>query len=112
MAGSKNEEGEGLATEFDQKMHIDPQRQEEVAEEVVDMDKFRPKFVARKKRDVEMQEATKSKEEEKVSVELGEDTVNMQGETINEDTEMRPVGVRFGKRKLNGKKRQEREEDE
>ena len=101
-----------MATEFDQKMHIEVPRQEEVPEEVVDMDKFRPKFVAKKKRDVEMQEGTKSKEEEKVSVELGEDTVNMQGETMNEDTEMRPVGVRFGKRKLNGKKRQEREEDE
>ena len=59
-----------------------------------------------------MQEAKKSKEEEKVSVVLGEDAVNTQGETMNEDTEMRPAGVRFGKRKLIGKKRQEREEDE
>ena len=70
-----------MATEFDQKMHIEPQRQEEVAEEVVDMDKFRPKFVAKKKRDVEMQYATKSKEEEKVSVELGEDIQDTQGDT-------------------------------
>ena len=95
-----------MATEFDQKMHIEPQRQEEVPEEVVDMDNFRPKFVAKKKRDVEMQDTTKSKEEEKVSVELGEDTVNMKGDAMNEDTEMRPAGVRFGKRKVNGKKRQ------
>ena len=79
---------------------------------MVDMENFRPKFVAKKKRDVDMQEAKKSKEEEKVSVELGEDAVNTQSDTMNEDTEMRPAGVRFGKRKLNGKKRQQREEDE
>ena len=97
-----------MVTEFDQKMciELEPQRQEEVPEEVVDMEKFKPKFVAKKKKDVEMQDKTTSKEEQKVSVELGEDTFKMESDKVKEDTEMRPAGVRFGKRKPIGKKRQ------
>ena len=87
MAGSKDLEVEALVTEFDEKMCIElqPQRQEEVPEEVVDMEKFKPKFVPKKKRDVEMQDTTTSKEVQKVSVELGEDTLNMESDKVNED---------------------------
>jgi hypothetical protein len=59
-----------------------------------------------------MKDTTTKKEEQKVSVELGEDTLNIKDETINEDTEMRQAGVRFGKRKPVGKKRHQGEEDE
>jgi hypothetical protein len=78
LGGSKDLEVEALVIEFDQKMCIEPQRLEEVPEEVVDMEKFKPRFVPKKKRDVEMQDTTTMKEEQKVSVELGEDTHNME----------------------------------
>ena len=108
MGGHKDEEVEALASEFDQKMciQLQPERHIEVPEEVVDMGKFKPRFIQKKKKDVKMQDTMTTKVEQKVSVDLGEDMPNIQSDAVNEDKEMKMEVIRFGKRKPIGNKRQ------